>query len=255
MITIKSEKEIEKMTEAARVWKIVLKAIEENIKEGVTTLELDKIAEKTIRANGATPSFQGEDNGYGNKFKWSICASVNDEIIHGIPNNNKLKNGDVLCLDMGVYKNGYHADAGRTYIVGGDKYATENVKKLVKVTRDAFFEGIKYAKEGYRVGDISNAIEQYITKNGFTILEGYQGHGVGKEMHEDPGVPNYGNKGTGPRLKAGMALAIEPMVCEGKNDVYTKKDHWTVATIDGKMTAYYENTLIITKNDPILLTY
>ena len=254
MINIKSEKEIELMKIPAEILKKVLAEVEKSVRPGVTTLELDQIATRIIKENGAIPSFFGVPCPYkgGKSFKHALCLSVNDEIIHGIPSKYVLKEGDLLCLDMGVYKCGYHADAGRTFGVGK---ISPVAQKLIDVSKRAFFEGVKYAKEGYRVGDISNAIETYVTKEGFTLLEEYQGHGVGKELHEDPGIPNIGKKGTGPRLQKGMAIAVEPMICEGSNKVYVKNDKWTVATVDKKLTAYYENTLVITDNDPEILTY
>ena len=254
MINIKSKKEIELMRVPAEILKKVLVEVEKWVKPGVSTLELDEVAARVIKENGAVASFKGVPCPYrgGKSFKHTLCLSVNDEIIHGIPSKYILKEGDVLCLDIGVFKGGYHADAGRTFGVGK---ISDKSKKLIEVSKRAFFEGIKYAKEGCRVGDISNAIETYVTKEGFTLLEEYQGHGVGKELHEDPGVPNIGRKGTGPRLSQGMALAIEPMICEGSNKVYVKNDKWTVATVDGKCTSYYENTIVITDGEPEILTY
>lgn len=254
MITIKSEKEIKLMEEAAVALKAALKAIEENIKPGVSTLYLNDVAEKAMKAHGATPAFKGVPCPYrgGKPYKWAICTSVNDEIIHGIPSSDViLKEGDIVCVDLGTYKNGWCSDAGRTYAVGKVSQVSE---KLIKVAKDAFFVGIDQAIPGNRVGDISNAIQNYVEKNGFSLLREYQGHGIGEEMHEDPGVPNIGKKGTGPRLQAGMALAIEPMICEGSPDVYVKRDKWTVATVDGKMTAYYENTIVITNDGVKILT-
>lgn len=254
MIKIKSEKEIETMKIPANILKEVLTEVEKNVKPGVTTLKLDEIATNIIIKNGATPSFKGVPCPYkgGKAFKHSLCLSVNDEVIHGVPSNYVLKEGDLLCLDIGVYKCGYHADAGRTFGVGN---ISKTAQKLIDVSRDAFFEGISYAKEGNRIGDISNAIENYVHKNGFTLLEEYQGHGVGKELHEDPGIPNYGKKGTGPRIQKGMVIAVEPMICEGSNRVYVKNDKWTVATVDKKLTAYYENTVAVTDGEPMLLTF
>lgn len=186
-------------------------------------------------------------------FPGSICASINDEVIHGIPSKRAiLKEGDIISFDLTVYKNGFHGDAARTYIVG--KSNSKEDEKLVEVTKQSFFEGLKYAKKGNRVGDISNAIQTYVEKQGFSLLREFQGHGIGQDMHEDPGVPNIGKKGTGPRLQAGMALAIEPMICEGKPDVYVKRDLWTIATVDKKMTSYYENTIVITNDGPKILT-
>lgn len=253
MIHIKSEKEIELMRQSAEIMKKVLKAIKEEVKEGVTTSYLDFIAEKVMKENGATPSFRGVECPYrgGKTYSHAICVSVNDEIIHGIPSGRVLKNGDVVSVDVGVYKNGFHSDAGRTFIVGeGSKIA----KKLVQVTEAAFFEGVAQAVPGNRIGDISNAIQTYVEKAGFNLLREFQGHGIGREMHEDPGVPNVGKKGRGERLQKGMALAIEPMVTEGSPNIYVAKDKWTIKTADGKLTAYYENTIIITDGEPEVLT-
>lgn len=254
MIYIKNEEEIKLMEESARVLKLVLKAIEQEIKPGVTTGYLNKVAEKKMKENGAIPSFKGVECPYegGQDFKWAICTSVNDEIIHGIPSDDVvLKEGDLVCVDLGTYKNGFHSDAGRTYGVGKISKVAE---KLIKTAEAAFFCGVDQALDGNRVGDISNAIETYVKKQGFTLLKEFQGHGIGREMHEDPGVPNIGKKGTGPRLKNGMALAIEPMICEGKPDVYVADDLWTIKTEDGKLTAYYENTIVLTKDGPKILT-
>ena len=236
-------KEIELMKESAVALKVALKAIEENIRPGVTTMFLNDVAEKAMREHGAIPAFIGERcpcRG-GQTYKWAICTSVNEEIIHGIPSEKVvLKEGDIVSVDLGTNKNGWTSDAGRTYAVGE---VSPVCKKLIKV-----------AKEGNRIGDISNAVQTYVEKHGFSLLREYQGHGIGEQMHEDPGVPNIGRKGTEPRLQAGMALAIEPMICEGKPDVYVKRDMWTVATRDRKMTAYYENTIVITKDTPMILT-
>ncbi|MBR1884121.1 MAG: type I methionyl aminopeptidase [Clostridia bacterium] len=253
MIHIKSEKEIQLMREAADILKKVLKEVEKHIKPGVTTNYLNDIAERVIKENGAKPSFYGEPCPYpgGKDYKHALCLSVNDEIIHGIPSDRVLNEGDIVCVDLGVYKNGFHSDAGRTFGVGK---ISKEAQDLINVAKEAFFEGINYAKEGCRVGDISNAIENYVYSKGYTLLEEYQGHGIGREMHEDPGIPNIGKKGTGPRLQNNMAIAVEPMVCLGSNDVYVKKDKWTIATVDGKITSYYENTLVITENGPEILT-
>ena len=254
MINIKNEHEIKLMEDAARALKAALEAIEKEIKPGVTTMHLNNVAEAAMKKNGAIPAFKGVPCPYrgGKSYKWAICTSVNDEIIHGIPSDDVvLKEGDIVSVDLGTYKNGWCSDAGRTYGVGKISPMAE---KLIKVAKDAFFCGINEAVEGKRVGDISNAIQTYVEKNGFTLLREYQGHGIGEDMHEDPGVPNIGRRGTGPRLKKGMALAIEPMTCEGSADVYVKDDKWTVATKDGKMTAYYENTIVITENEPKILT-
>lgn len=221
---------------------------------GVTTMHLNNVAEAAMKKHGAIPAFKGVPCPYrgGKDYKWAICTSVNDEIIHGIPSDKVvLKEGDIVSVDLGTYKNGWCSDAGRTYGVGKISPVAE---KLIKVAKDAFFYAVDKAVVGNRVGDISNAVQTYVEKNGFSLLREYQGHGIGEDMHEDPGVPNIGKKGTGPRLKKGMALAIEPMICEGSPEVYVKKDMWTVATTDKKLTAYYENTIVITDKEPKILT-
>lgn len=254
MINIKSQKEIELMRESARVLKLVLKAIEKEIKPGVTTMHLNDIAEKVMRENNTIPSFKGVPCPYkgGKDYKWAICTSVNDEIIHGIPSKDVvLKEGDIVCVDLGTYKNGWHSDAGRTFGVGK---ISKEAQRLIDVTKEAFFYAVDKAVVGNRIGDISNAVQEYVEKNGYTLVREFQGHGIGRQMHEDPGIPNIGKRGTGPRLKEGMALAIEPMVCLGDPDIYVKDDLWTIATEDGKLTAYYENTIVVTDKEPEILT-
>ena len=254
MIDIKSKREIELMREACRVTALTHKAIAEAIKPGISTLELDKIAEKTIRENGGIPAEKGYPSYDKNipPFPASICASVNDEVIHGIPSSRTiLKEGDVISIDLVVYKDGFHGDAARTYIVGKGSKEDE---KLVEVTKQAFFEGLKYAKKGNRVGDISHAVGEYIAKNGFGIVREFQGHGIGRSMHEDPGVPNYGKAGKGPKLEPGMTICVEPMVIAGRDDIVELDDGWTIVSEDGTNTAHYENTILITEKEPEVLT-
>ena len=254
MINIKSSREIDLIKEACKVIALAHKEVEKSIRPGVSTWELDKIAEETIRKNGGIPAqkgYPGPDKHTPN-FPSTICASINDEVIHGIPSKKViLKEGDVISIDMVALKNGFNGDAARTYIVG--KGTKEN-ERLLEVTKQAFFEGIKFAKKGYRVGDISNAIGEYVYKNGFTVVKEFQGHGIGRSMHEDPGVPNYGKAGKGPRLEAGMTLAIEPMVLAGKEDILQLDDGWTIVTKDGSIAAHYENTILITEKEPEVLT-
>ena len=254
MIEIKSKREIELMKEACRLAAITHKAIEKAIKPGVSTLELDEIAEKTIRDNGGIPAqkgYPGPDK-YTPNFPASICASVNDEVIHGIPSKNViLKEGDIVSIDLVAYKDGFNGDAARTYVVG--KTSKEN-EKLIEVTKQAFFEGIKFAKKGYRIGDISNAIGEFVRKSGYSVVREFQGHGIGRSMHEDPGIPNYGKAGKGPRIEPGMTLAIEPMVIMGKPDILELDDGWTIVTEDGTNSAHYENTILITEKEPEVLT-
>ena len=254
MIDIKSKREIELMREACRVTALVHKAIEEAIRPGISTLELDQIAEKVIRENGGIPAEKGYPS-YDKSipdFPASICASVNDEVIHGIPSSRViLKEGDVISIDLVVYKDGFNGDAARTYIVGKGSKEDE---RLLKVTKQAFFEGIKFAKKGYRIGDISHAIGEYVESNGFSVVKEFQGHGIGRSMHEDPGIPNYGKAGKGPKLEPGMTLAIEPMVIAGREDILELDDGWTIVTEDGSNSAHYENTNLITEKEPEVLT-
>ena len=254
MVTIKSKREIELMREACRVAALAQKAVEDAIKPGVSTWELDQIAEQTIRKNGAIPAEKGYPSGQKGvpDFPGSICASVNDEVIHGIPSKKViLKDGDIVSVDLVAYKNGYNGDCARTYIVGNIPNST---RRLIEVTKQAFFEGIKYAKKGYRLGDISHAIGEYIESNGYSVVKEFQGHGIGAQMHEDPGIPNYGKAGRGLRLESGMTLAIEPMVIMGKPGILELDDGWTIISEDGTMAAHYENTILITENEPEILT-
>lgn len=256
MIFIKNENEIEKMREAANIMKEVHKALYKSIKPGISTLELDNIIEKIIVSNGAISAEKGYPNFFEGKpdFPGSACISVNEEIVHGVPKKERiLQEGDIVSIDLVVKYNGYHADAARTYIVGRAK--SKKDENLVIVTEEAFFEGIKYAKPGYRIGDISHAIETYVKSKGFDVIHEYQGHGIGKSMHEDPMIPNYGKPGTGPRIKKGMTLAIEPMVVSGSNRILDNDpDGWTVVTYDMKPAAHYENTVLITDDEPEILT-
>jgi methionyl aminopeptidase len=185
-------------------------------------------------------------------FPGTLCVSINDEIIHGIPSNRRvIRDGDVVSIDLVVYKNGFHGDAARTFIVGN---STPQKKKLVDITKQAFFEGIRYAVKGNRIGDISHAIGEFVEKNGFNVVREFQGHGIGEEMHEDPGIPNYGKAGRGIRLEPGMTLAIEPMVMIGKPDICVLDDGWTIVTEDESLAAHYENTILITEKEPEILT-
>ena len=254
MVTIKSKKEIEYMEEACKVVALTYKAIEEKIKPGITTWELDKFAEEVMRSYGAIPAEKNYPSGIKGvpNFPASICVSINDEVIHGIPSKNRIiKEGDVVSIDTVALKNGFNGDAARTFIVGeGSKEA----KRLVEVTKQAFFEGIKFAKKGFRVGDISHAIGEYVKSQGYSVVREFQGHGIGKEMHEDPGIPNYGKAGKGLRLEPGMTLAIEPMVIQGKPNILELDDGWTIITEDGSLAAHYENTILITEKEPKILT-
>ena len=254
MITIKSKREIELMKEACRIVALVHKAMEEAIKPGITTGELDRLAEKIIRENGGIPAEKGYPSYQKGvpDFPASICASINDEVIHGIPSKSRIiKEGDIVSVDTVALKDGYNGDAARTYIIG--KTTKEN-QRLVDVTKQAFFEGIKYAKPEYRLGDICHAIGEYVRSQGFSVVREFEGHGIGRDMHEDPGIPNYGKAGRGIRLEPGMTLAIEPMVIQGKPNILELEDGWTIVTEDGSMAAHYENTILITENEPEILT-
>lgn len=254
MVTIKSKKEIELMREACRVTSLVYKELEKFIKPGMTSLELDQFADKIIRENGGIPAQKGYPSGVRGvpNFPSTLCVSINDEIIHGIPSAKKIiRDGDVVSIDLVVYKDGFNGDAARTFIVGN---ASNEAKRLVEVTKQAFFEGIKYAVKGNRIGDISHAIGEFVEKNGYSVVREFQGHGIGREMHEDPGIPNYGKAGKGIRLEPGMTLAIEPMVIQGKPNILELDDGWTIITEDGSLAAHYENTILITEKEPEILT-
>ena len=254
MVTIKSKREIELMKEACRVVALTYEKLEKEIKPGMTTLELDQIAENTMRSLGAIPAEKGYDSGIRGipRFPASICVSINDEVIHGIPSKHRIiKDGDVVSIDTVALKDGFNGDAARTFIVGK---ASKEAQRLVDVTKQAFFEGIKFAKPGYRIGDISHAIGEYVRSQGYSVVKEFQGHGIGREMHEDPGIPNYGKAGRGMKIEPGMTLAIEPMVIQGKPNILELEDGWTIITEDGSLAAHYENTILITEKEPKILT-
>ena len=246
MIVIKSKQQIELMREAGKIVAETHQILKEAVRPGISTLELDKIAEDNIRKYNAIPSFKG----YGG-FPGSICASVNDEVVHGIPSSRILKEGDIVSLDIGAYYKGYHSDSAKTHGVG---VISEEDRKLIEVAKQSFYEGIKFAKEGYRLSDISHAIQEYVEKYGFSVVRDLVGHGIGTQLHEDPQIPNYGLPGKGPRLQSGMVLAIEPMINAGRYKVKILSDDWTVVTADGKKSAHYEHTIAITEDEPIILS-
>ena len=254
MVYIKSNSEIELMKEACRIAALTQKEVEKNIKPGISTAELDKIAEQFIKSNGAVPAQKNYPSGQKGvpPFPATLCISINDEVIHGIPSKKIFLNeGDLVSVDLVVLKNGFHGDCARTYIVGE---TSKEAKKLVEATKQAFFEGIKYAKVGNRIGDISHAIGEYVSKHGYSVVKEFQGHGIGRQMHEEPGIPNYGKEGRGIRLEKGMTLAIEPMVIQGKSEILELEDGWTIITEDGSLSAHYENTILITEKEPEVLT-
>lgn len=246
MINIRSRQEIEQMRQAGKIVAEVHGLIKNMIRPGITTLELDQAAEEHIRTRGGEPAFKG----YGG-FPASICSSVNHQVVHGIPGNVQLVEGDIISIDTGVQLNGYYADAAKTFPVGT---ISTQAQRLIDITRQSFYEGIKFAREGQRLSDISHAIQECAENAGFSVVRNYVGHGIGTAMHEEPQIPNYGQPGKGPRLKAGMVLAIEPMINEGTYHVKVLSDGWTVITMDGKKSAHYEHTLAITDGDPEILT-
>jgi methionyl aminopeptidase len=246
MIVIKNDSEIEYMRQAGIITARTLNMIQEVIKPGITTGLINDLAEKFIVENGAVPAFKGL---YG--FPATLCISVNEQVVHGIPGKRVLNDGDIVSIDCGALVNGYYGDAARTYPVGT---VTKDVQELIDVTEQSFFEGIKYAKVGNRLEDISHAIQAFVESHGFSIVRDYVGHGIGKAMHEDPQVPNYGKSGRGVRLAKGMCLAIEPMVNMGGYKVKTLSDEWTVVTADASFSAHYENTIAILDDGPEILT-
>lgn len=247
MITIKSKSEIEKMRLAGKITGDALRLVEKHIRPGISTGELDKIAYDFIKKQGATPSFLNY-----NGFPGSICASPNSWVVHGIPSKNIiLKEGDIISIDMGAQKDGYHGDAARTFAVGK---ISDEAQRLIDVTKQSFFEGIKYAVHGNKIGDVSAAIQEYVEKHGYSVVRDLVGHGIGRNLHEDPSVPNFGRYGKGVKLAAGMTIAVEPMVNEGEYDVVVLDDDWTVETEDGSLSAHYENTILITRGECEILT-
>ncbi len=252
MISIKSKNEIELMKRAGALVALVLEKIGEAVKPGVTTQDLDRIAEEIITKNGAKPSFKGYKGLPGAiDYPASICASVNNEVVHGIPGLNLLKDGDIISIDVGAYLDGFHGDAARTFAVGT---ISENARKLIEVTRQSFYEGIQRAVAGNRIFDIASAVQDYVEAHGFTVVRDYIGHGIGRNLHESPEVPNYRTRNRGPRLEKGMTIAVEPMVNAGDWQVNILSNKWTVVTLDGSLSAHYENTIAITEGEPLILT-
>lgn len=235
------------MRESGQVTGKILRDLEDIIKPGVSTKDIDRFVEDTIKKNGMIPTFKG----YGG-FPASACVSINEEVVHGIPSKKrKLREGDIVSVDVGSTYKGYVSDAARTYAVGKVK---PEAQRLIDAAKDSFFEGLKFCRVGYRLSDISHAIQEKVESEGFGVIRDFVGHGVGQKMHEEPQIPNYGAPGRGPRLAKGMVFAIEPMITEGTYEVETLLDDWTVVTLDGKMAAHYENTVVITDGEPELLT-
>ena len=251
MIYIKTQKEIDFIRESCRIVAETLRLVKSNVKVGATTYELDRIAEDYIKSNNAIPAFKGYSQGGLPGFPGSVCTSINDAVVHGIPGQVRLEEGDIISLDVGVLKNNYYGDAAITVAVG--KISDEK-KMLMEVTEKSLQLGIEQAKNGNRVHDISAAVQDYVEQNGFSIVRDLCGHGVGKFLHEDPAVPNFGKRGTGSKLKRGMTIAIEPMVNAGGFEVITSPDGWTVITADGSPSAHFEHTILILDNSPEILT-
>lgn len=246
-ITRKSQEEIELMREAGRILAITHNELAKEVKPGITTKRIDEIGETIIRDFGCEPSFLNYCG-----YPGSICISINDEVVHGIPNEKHIvRDGDLVSLDAGVIYKGYHSDAARTIMVGA---VSEEARRLVEVTRQSFFEGMKYAKPGYHIIDIGRAIQEYVERNGFSVVRDLTGHGIGRNLHEKPDIPNFAGRRKGPRLKPGMTLAVEPMVNAGEYDVAWMDDDWTVVTYDGSLSAHYENTILITEDEPVILS-
>ena len=247
MIIIKSEHEIEIMRKSGRVTGTILKELEDFIKPGISTKSIDKHVAEIIRENGMEASFKGY-NGY----PASVCTSINEEVVHGIPSAGRIiKEGDIISVDVGCTYKGYVTDAARTYPVGE---INPEAQKIIDAAKDSFFEGLEFCKEGHRLSDISNAIQTKAEGEGFSVIRDLVGHGVGRKMHEEPQIPNYGAAGRGPRIARGMVFAIEPMIAQGTYEVITGEDNWTISTADGKLSAHYENTVVITGKEPELLT-
>jgi methionyl aminopeptidase len=251
MISLKSLEEIELIRESSRIVADVLKVVGAQIRPGITTLELDRAAEEYIRAMGAEPAFKGYGWDKSNLFPATLCMSIDNEVVHGIPSKRLLKDGDLLSIDVGAKKNGFYGDGAWSFAVGE---VSEEKMRLMRVTEESLLKGIEQTVVGNRVHDISNAIQQYVELNGFSVVRDLVGHGVGKKLHEEPSVPNYGEAGTGPVLKNGMTLAIEPMVNAGTWRVKVASDGWTVLTADGKPSAHFEHTVAIKNGKAEILT-
>ncbi len=246
MITIKSQREIELLRIAGNVVYKTHQYLKPFIKEGVTTEELNRLGEEFIRREGCTPSFKGYEG-----FPYALCISINSEVVHGFPSKRKLKNGDIVTLDIGACWKGYHGDSGWTYAVGE---VDDDAKYVMEHTEKALFKGLAEVKPGARIGDISHAIEEYAKEHNLGVVKELCGHGVGTSVHEDPEVPNYGEKGTGPKLKEGMVIAVEPMLTLGSPEVYLHNNDWTVETQDGSISGHYEHTIVVTKDGYEILT-
>ena len=246
MITLKSKREIELLKEAGHIVYLTHQYLRPHIKAGIKTKELDSLAEKFIRSKGATPSFKGYEG-----FPSTLCISINDEVVHGFPGERVLQDGDIISIDIGACYKGYHGDSAWTYTVGE---VSDDAKYLLEHTEKALYEGIKQAKVGNRIGDIGYAVEKYAKEHNLGVVKELVGHGVGTSVHEAPDVPNYGTKGTGPKIRDGMVIAIEPMLTLGSPDIYVEDNDWTVKTVDSSLSAHFEHTIAITNEGVIILT-
>jgi methionyl aminopeptidase len=246
MIYCKTQDEIEAIRRSCNLVSLAIAEVGKHIAPGVTTIELDELAKDFIRQHGGEPAFLGYRG-----FPKSLCISVNDAVVHGIPSDYSLKEGDIVSIDCGVLLDGFYGDSAYTFAVGN---ISDDKKRLMQVTREALDAGVARAKMGLRIGDIASAIQEYVEKNGYSIVRELVGHGVGKSLHEDPEVPNYGKRGSGHKLLEGMVIAIEPMVNMGKKNVYQAEDHWTIFTEDHKPSAHFEHTVAVTRNGPDILT-
>ena len=246
MITLKSKREIELLKEAGHIVYLTHQYLRPHIKAGIKTKELDRLAEEFIRSKGATPSFKGYEG-----FPSTLCISINDEVVHGFPSDRVLQDGDIISIDIGACYKGYHGDSAWTYTVGE---VSDDAKYLLEHTEKALYEGIKQAKVGNRIGDISYAVEKYATEHNLGVVKELVGHGVGTSVHEAPDVPNYGTKGTGPKIRDGMVIAIEPMLTLGSPDIYVEDNDWTVKTVDSSLSAHFEHTIGVTNDGVIILT-
>ena len=246
MVFLKTPEEVEKIYRASQIVATTLEILGEHVKPGVSTKDLDRIAEEEIRKAGATPAFKGYRG-----FPATLCVSVNEEIVHGIPSQRKLKEGDIVGLDLGAIWQGFYGDAARTFLVGG---VSESAVRLVDVTRQSLALAIEQCRPGNRIGDIGHAVQSFAERHGFSVVRDFVGHGIGRSLHEEPQVPNYGNRGQGPRLKPGLVIAIEPMVCAGNAEVEVLSDDWTAVTRDRSLSAHFEHSVAITEDGPWVLS-
>ena len=251
MIIIKTKKEIDLIRESCKIVAETLQLLKSKIAPGVTTLDLDQIAEDYITSNGAVPAFKGYTQGSAPGFPGSVCTSIDEAVVHGIPSERVLVEGEIVSLDVGVLKNGYYGDAALSVAVGD---VSEVKRNLMEVTEKSLYKGIEQAKRGNKIHDISASVQQYVENNGFSVVRDLCGHGVGKYLHEEPSIPNFGKNGTGVAIRDGMTLAIEPMVNAGGFEVVTSSDGWTVLTADGSPSAHFEHTILINEDSPEILT-